>query len=371
MDGVNGVTQCPISPYDYFVYQFKITQYGSSWYHSHYSVQYADGAVGPMTLHGPSSAPYDEAISPPLIMTDWGHTTAFQTVHNSNFNYFDILLNGRGSIKRFHDKNNETEILPPYHITVQKPVQGKRPKRYLLRLINTSFASTFLFSIDNHLLTVVTADFVPIHPFSKTSILIGIGQRYNVIVEANPISNSTSGPIMEDGNYWMRTYLANCRDKPKDAKPGYEKNGILRYNPDSTALPKSVNWTISDEDLACSDEKAENLRPVVPWTVALPINEDRQAREYDMWRNNTPPAEPNTFPLAHWTLDPAKDQLNTLRPIRVDYSDPYFLNLNKTKEWIPPAMWRVVNANFTESDWVCPQPHKLDQRSLISLASFT
>lgn len=23
-------------------------QYGSSWYHSHYSVQYADGAVGPL-----------------------------------------------------------------------------------------------------------------------------------------------------------------------------------------------------------------------------------------------------------------------------------------------------------------------------------
>ena len=48
MDGVNGLTQCPIAPGDSFVYTWRAMQYGSSWYHSHYSVQYADGAVGPM-----------------------------------------------------------------------------------------------------------------------------------------------------------------------------------------------------------------------------------------------------------------------------------------------------------------------------------
>lgn len=48
MDGVNGVTQCPISPGDSYTYSFRAVQYGSSWYHSHYSVQYADGLVGPL-----------------------------------------------------------------------------------------------------------------------------------------------------------------------------------------------------------------------------------------------------------------------------------------------------------------------------------
>ena len=48
MDGVNGVTQCPIAPGDSFTYSFNTTQYGSSWYHSHYSVQYSDGLQGPM-----------------------------------------------------------------------------------------------------------------------------------------------------------------------------------------------------------------------------------------------------------------------------------------------------------------------------------
>ncbi len=39
MDGVNGITQCPIAPGDTFTYRFKALQYGSSWYHSHYSLQ--------------------------------------------------------------------------------------------------------------------------------------------------------------------------------------------------------------------------------------------------------------------------------------------------------------------------------------------
>ena len=48
MDGVNGLTQCPLAPGDSFKYSFKALQYGSSWYHSHYSVQYADGLLGPL-----------------------------------------------------------------------------------------------------------------------------------------------------------------------------------------------------------------------------------------------------------------------------------------------------------------------------------
>jgi hypothetical protein len=53
MDGVNGITQCPIAPNDTFVYKWNATQYGSSWYHSHYSLQYADGMVGPIVSCSP------------------------------------------------------------------------------------------------------------------------------------------------------------------------------------------------------------------------------------------------------------------------------------------------------------------------------
>jgi multicopper oxidase len=48
MDGVPGISQCPIAPGSSFTYKWRAMQYGSAWYHSHYSLQYADGLLGPL-----------------------------------------------------------------------------------------------------------------------------------------------------------------------------------------------------------------------------------------------------------------------------------------------------------------------------------
>ena len=40
-DGVPSVQQCPIAPGSSFTYTFQADSYGTSWYHSHYSAQYA------------------------------------------------------------------------------------------------------------------------------------------------------------------------------------------------------------------------------------------------------------------------------------------------------------------------------------------
>lgn len=63
MDGVPAVTQCPIAPGESFTYSFIADSYGSSWYHSHYSAQYADGVFGPIVIHGPTATDYDIGIS--------------------------------------------------------------------------------------------------------------------------------------------------------------------------------------------------------------------------------------------------------------------------------------------------------------------
>jgi FtsP/CotA-like multicopper oxidase with cupredoxin domain len=72
MDGVGGVTECPIANDDTRVYKFKATQYGTSWYHSHYSVQYGDGVMGGIVIKGPASANYDIDLGF-YPFTDWFH----------------------------------------------------------------------------------------------------------------------------------------------------------------------------------------------------------------------------------------------------------------------------------------------------------
>lgn len=49
-DGVPGVTECPIAPGKTRQYVFKCTQFGTSWYHSHWSAQYGEGVVGTIII---------------------------------------------------------------------------------------------------------------------------------------------------------------------------------------------------------------------------------------------------------------------------------------------------------------------------------
>ncbi|OBT81539.1 hypothetical protein VE02_09799 [Pseudogymnoascus sp. 03VT05] len=76
MDGTSGISKCPIPPGRSFTYDFLIDgQYGSYWYHSHYSTQYTDGMVGPLIIHAPEEAEvrklydHDEVI----MLQDWYH----------------------------------------------------------------------------------------------------------------------------------------------------------------------------------------------------------------------------------------------------------------------------------------------------------
>ncbi|KAK7417078.1 hypothetical protein QQX98_004839 [Neonectria punicea] len=353
MDGVNGITQCPIPPNSSFTYRFKATQYGTSWYHSHYSVQYADGLQGPLTIHGPSSGAFD-ASKRPLLMTDWSHNSAYQLLYNNTWGNKTILLNGRGNVSHY-GYTPTLEIPDNYVLHFNKTPTDKptRPKRYLLRLINTSFDSTFVFSIDNHWLQVVSADFVPIEPYYNTSVLIGIGQRYNVIVEANPLPGDNN-EIPADGNFWMRTWVAeSCGIAP--GGENYERTGILRYDETSTTDPSSLPWTKISK--ACSDETYSSLRPKIPWYVGPAANakydDDEFGEQFNVTLNTEAKDTPEFahYPMAAFSLQPADDVPDGFTPLQINYSDPTLMHLDEPPASFP-AKWVVIPENYTKDEWV-------------------
>ncbi|KAF9763604.1 hypothetical protein IL306_003049, partial [Fusarium sp. DS 682] len=336
MDGVNGITQCPIAPGESFNY-------------------YADGLQGPLTIHGPQSAPYD-ATKRPLIMTDWSHESAFKVLFTgSGLSNQTILLNGTGNVS--HYGYEPTLPVPQnYELYFNKTPTDRpsRPKRYLLRLINTSFDSTFIFSIDNHWLQIVTSDFVPIEPYFNTSVLIGIGQRYNVIVEANPLAGDVN-PVPEDGNFWIRTWVPEANDRcgVKPGGEGYERTGILRYNQSDTALPSSQPWVNISK--ACSDETYTSLRPKIPWYIGPAANalEADQTGErfnvtFDLNAGSSPEFK-EEYPVALFGLQrPGQPRF---RPLQINYSDPVMMHLDESHDTYPPK-WVVIPEDYTEKEWV-------------------
>lgn len=211
------------------------------------------------------------------MFSDWSHNSAFEDFSSEIRGAPPFLqtniLNGAG----FY--NCTKAKIPPGDICGEGPPiftkVFQRGRKYLLRLINASTSSTFIFSIDKHILQVIEADFVPIQPYYTDSVLIGIGQRYHVIVEASP-SNSLL-PV-EDQNYWIRTVGAEHCSDIEQPNPLI---GIIRYNAGSTKRPTTTAYQFSK---VCADEPLESLVPVVPWTIS---SKDKPANNSKLTRSDS------------------------------------------------------------------------------------
>ncbi|KAK7409407.1 hypothetical protein QQX98_008416 [Neonectria punicea] len=330
MDGVNGVTQCPIAPNDTFTYEFRALQYGTSWYHSHYSLQYADGLAGPITIHGPSSTEYDEGKDP-ILITDWNHRSAFQDWDRelTNIPTFprmnSILINGIGNFAGSFPRQR-------FNMTVTKG------KKYILRVINTSVDTTFLFSIDNHKFEVISSDFVPIEPYTVDHVLIGIGQRYHIVLHADPI-DIPKYPASEDGNYWIRTVPA---DQCKGFEPGNEpdeRQGILRYDAGSKRVPTTWRPPYKKD---CRDEDYEKLVPVHKWNITrVELSSRNKKQDLDIGLEGQPnrPHEGDKF--SWWSFGE--------KPLWLNFSDPTITRLGSQEPW--PADYVVIPAE-NRGGWV-------------------
>ncbi|KAB5577568.1 laccase-2 [Coniochaeta sp. 2T2.1] len=188
-DGANGVTECPIPPGSSRAYTFRAQQYGTSWYHSHFSVQYGNGVAGAIVINGPAAANYDIDLGPYMI-TDWYHQTAdvlqlkAEQATGPPPPSDNVLFNG-------------TNINPSGSGGAYNKVTLTPGKKHLLRLINPSVENHFTVTLVGHSFTVIAVDLVPVKPVVKSQLFLGIGQRYDVIIDA-------SQPI---GNYWFNATL--------------------------------------------------------------------------------------------------------------------------------------------------------------------
>lgn len=168
MDGVPSITQCPIAPGESMTYTWKATQYGTTWYHSHFSLQAWDGVFGPIVINGPSTADWDVDLGP-LTLVDWSHETP-----DALYSYAqtqgpptleNALINGTNT---YNDSGTVTGSR--YNTTLTAGT------KYLFRIINSAIDTHFKWSIDNHTMTVIASDLVPITPYTTEVLDITMGE---------------------------------------------------------------------------------------------------------------------------------------------------------------------------------------------------
>lgn len=301
----------PIAPGQTMTYTFPASQYGTSWYHSHYTLQYADGLYGPLIINGPSTADYDEDKGA-LMIQDWGHTPAEQVWDKTKAggppSLDNVLINGTGPFNCVGSTDANCIGGGAYFET--EFVAGTS---YKIRIINVGIDMKFRFQIDAHDFQVVAMDLVPIVPYTTDNILVDIAQRYEIIVNAN----ATDG-----GDYWLRAvWQTSCSTTTNPANAV----GIIRYNASSTAVPTTLPATTYAS--SCLDEDVSDLVPY----LAL----------------DATPSTPSNIAIAagtggSWTING-----NTLQ---VNWSDPSIL-MEYQNSSIFPSTYNVF-ALPTANTWV-------------------
>ncbi|KAF4624417.1 hypothetical protein G7Y89_g13754 [Cudoniella acicularis] len=165
-DGIPSVGQCPIAPGSSFTYTFQASLYGTTWYHSHYSAQYAGGLFGPLIIHGPSNAQYDIDLGPVMI-NDWYHEEYFSILEsvvdpggNPRPASDNNLINGKMDFDcSTKAAGDNTPCTDNAGLSRFKFTTGKTHR---LRFINGGSQGIQRISIDQHNMTIIANDFVPI-----------------------------------------------------------------------------------------------------------------------------------------------------------------------------------------------------------------
>ncbi len=245
-DGANGVTECPIPPGASKTYSFLAHQYGTTWYHSHFSAQYANGVVGTIVINGPASLPYDIDLGT-FPITDYYYGTADHLVEFTKNNgpppSDNVLINGTNV--------NPTTGLGKYANVTLTP-----GKRHRLRIINTSAENHFILSLDKHTFTVIETDFVPVNAQTVDKLFVGIGQRYDVTIDA---SQAVS-------NYWFNVTYVQGNPAPCGASNNPSPAAIFHYAGAPGGNPTSPGQALTNLPTTCTD--LTNWSPVVKRTIS-------------------------------------------------------------------------------------------------------
>ncbi|KAF2450163.1 multicopper oxidase [Karstenula rhodostoma CBS 690.94] len=159
--------------------------------HSHYSSQLIDGLWGPMVVRGYTTsyhASYEDNIrdqfSVPSNLVIAGINLINGKCLSSN------LCDSRLTMFRSY---NHTKVPEGTACQADAPIATfnfQPNKTHLLHLINTSGEGTQVCSIDYHVITIISNNFVPTEPYEADHVILGPGKRLDVVVTGTGGTNT-------------------------------------------------------------------------------------------------------------------------------------------------------------------------------------
>ncbi|WP_085608247.1 MULTISPECIES: copper resistance system multicopper oxidase [unclassified Pseudomonas] len=240
MDGVPGLSFKGIEPGGVYVYQFKVRQHGTYWYHSHSGLQEQAGVYGPLVIDAREPEPFQYDRDYVVMLSDWTDEdpaslmktlkkqSDYYNFHKRTVGDFihDVGEKGWGATVADRTmwaqmKMNPTDIADVSGATYTFLMNGHAPdsnwtglfrpgEKLRLRLINGSAMTYFDVRIPGLKMTVVAADGLHVKPVSVDELRIAVAETYDVIVEPAADAYTLFAQAMDRTGYARGTLAARA-----------------------------------------------------------------------------------------------------------------------------------------------------------------
>lgn len=231
MDGVPGLSFHGIEPGGVYVYQFKVRQHGTYWYHSHSGLQEQAGVYGPLVIEAKEPEPFHYDRDYVVMLSDWTDEdpaslmktlkkqSDYYNFHKRTVGDFINDVGEKGWGATVADRTmwaqmnmNPTDIADVSGATYTFLINGQAPdsnftwlfrpgEKLRLRLINGSAMTYFDVRIPGLKMTVVAADGLHVKPVSVDELRIAVAETYDVIVEPETEAYTLFAQAMDRSGY--------------------------------------------------------------------------------------------------------------------------------------------------------------------------
>ena len=240
MDGVPGLSFHGIEPGGVYVYQFKVRQHGTYWYHSHSGLQEQAGVYGPLVIDAKEPEPFHYDRDYVVMLSDWTDEdpaslmktlkkqSDYYNFHKRTVGDFIDDVSDKGWSATVADrtmwaqmKMNPTDIADVSGATYTFLINGHAPdsnwtglfrpgEKLRLRLINGSAMTYFDVRIPGLKMTVVAADGLHVKPVSVDELHIAVAETYDVIVEPAADAYTLFAQAMDRSGYARATLASRA-----------------------------------------------------------------------------------------------------------------------------------------------------------------
>ena len=231
MDGVPGLSFAGIEPGGVYVYQFKVQQNGTYWYHSHSGFQEQAGVYGPLVIEAKEPEPFKYDREHVVMLTDWTDEdpvslmrtlkkqSDYYNFHKRTVGDFVNDVADKGWAATVADrkmwaemKMNPTDLADVSGATYTYLLNGQAPnmnwtglfrpgEKLRLRFINGSAMTYFDIRIPGLKMTVVASDGQYVNPVEVDELRIAVAETFDVIVEPTAEAYTVFAQSMDRTGY--------------------------------------------------------------------------------------------------------------------------------------------------------------------------